>query len=90
MPHRNGSGTRTEESPVTPVTLEAFLYGQRVINGKLCYVDQHLVKAITELRNAVDGVLKVDLRLVDEALAKAKSYSEAIPGVNPPGCEYPN
>ena len=71
------------------VTLEEFLNGQRIINGNLVYVDQHLVEAITKLKDAVGSVLKVDLTLVDEALAEAKEYSDAIPGVNPPGCVYP-
>ena len=83
------TNTSATQPQAKQVTLEEFLNGQRVINGKFVYVDQYLVKAITELRNAVDGVLKVNLTSVDEALAEAKEYSDAIPGVNPPGCDYP-
>jgi hypothetical protein len=92
MQHRNGSATQTRESTVTPeaqtkVTLEAFLQGQRKINGRLCTVDQELLKAIIELKNAVEGVLKIDLTSVNAAIAQANSVSQAIPGIDPPGCD---
>ena len=88
MPQRNGTAIRSQPNHVT---LDEFLEGQRKINGRLCRVDQKIVTAITELRNAINGAgLSIDFTSVDEALQQASYWSQAIPGVNPPGCEYPN
>ena len=71
------------------VTLEQFLQGQRQINGKLYDVDLKLLQAIIELRDALEEVLKIDTTALNKAIEIAKARASVIPGVEPPGCEYP-
>ncbi|MGH9970001.1 MAG: hypothetical protein ACREBG_19705 [Pyrinomonadaceae bacterium] len=86
MADQSAVGTQTEECVPVP-TLEAFFRGQRDINGRLCDVDWRLLNAISELRNALqNSSLDVDLAAVDRAMAVAQSCSDAVAGVDPPGC----
>jgi len=91
MSNMDGSATQTKEASVSQpsdseVTLEAFLQGQRDINGRFCQVDWEVLQAIIALKDALQDTLKIDLSSVNAAIEKAKASSSVIPGVDPPGC----
>ena len=93
MENFNPTAARTKKSSPaqqkTTVTLEQFLQGQRQINGRLYDVDLKLVQAIEQLRDALQSVLKIDTTALNETIELLKTRANVIPGVEPPGCEYP-
>lgn len=92
MQNLNPTAPRTKKSaPVQPkgVSLPAFLKGQRQINGKLYDVDLKVLQAIIELRDALEKVVEIDTTALNKAIELAKTRASVIPGVDPPGCEYP-
>lgn len=63
--------------------------GQRDINGALCYVDWHAIKAIKTLTKALQnaGVLtETQLHEVKKELKRAYYASERVAEIDPPGC----
>lgn len=66
--------------------LEAFLAGQRQINGLLYEGDDLLLDV---LRMIIPHVQGIDLAAATAKLDEAASYIEAVPGIDPPGCQPP-
>jgi hypothetical protein len=61
--------------------------GQREINGALCYVDWHVIKALYNLVNVMAEKLpQLDLTQVRKELRKAYYASERVADIDPPGC----
>ena len=63
--------------------------GQREINGALCYVDWHAIKAMKALTKALQnaGVLtETQLDEVKKELKRAYYTSERVAEIDPPGC----
>jgi len=63
--------------------------GQREINGALCYVDWHAIKAMKALTKALKsaGVLTdTQLSEVKKELGLAYYTSENVASIDPPGC----
>ena len=61
--------------------------GQRDINGALCYVDWHVIKALYDLVNGLGEKLpQLDLTQVKKELHKAYYASEKVAEIDPPGC----
>lgn len=63
--------------------------GQRDINGALCYVDWHAIKAMKALTKALQnaGVLtETQLHEVKKELKRAYYASERVAEIDPPGC----
>ena len=65
-----------------PVTLEAFLHGQRQINGSFYEI-------LDKVFDALDAVSKALSVAPGGPLAAAKKLVENVPGIDPPGCEPP-
>ena len=89
---KQSAPTAQAQKPVqqkSDVSLQEFLQGQRQINGRLYDVDLKLLQAIVELRDALESVLKIDTTELNKAIELVKSSASVIPGVEPPGCEYP-
>jgi hypothetical protein len=66
--------------------LEAFLDGQRQING-LLYEGADLLLDI--LRMIIPHVQGIDLAAATAKLDEAAGYIDAVPGIDPPGCQPP-
>ncbi len=61
--------------------------GQRDINGALCYVDWHVIKALKALTDELGKKLpQLDLAEVRKELHKAYYASEKVADIDPPGC----
>jgi hypothetical protein len=63
--------------------------GQRDINGALCYVDWHVIKALQTLTGALEdaGVLTASqLYEVKKELGRAYYTSVRVAEIDPPGC----
>ncbi len=63
--------------------------GQRDINGALCYVDWHSIKAMKALTKALQqaGVLtETQMHEVKKELKRAYYASERVAEIDPPGC----
>ena len=63
--------------------------GQRKINGALCYVDWHVIKAIKTLTDVLvkNGVLRPqDVQELNQALTELYATSNGVAGIEPPGC----
>ena len=61
--------------------------GQRDINGALCYVDWHVIKALYELVKGLAPQLpQLDLTKAKKELHKAYYASEKVAEIDPPGC----
>lgn len=61
--------------------------GQRDINGALCYVDWHEIKALKALLDELEQKLpQLDLSKARKELHKAYYTSEKVADINPPGC----
>jgi len=61
--------------------------GQRDINGALCYVDWHVIKALYVLLEGLAPQLpQFDLSDVRKELKKAYYASEKVADIDPPGC----
>jgi hypothetical protein len=61
--------------------------GQRDINGALCYVDWHVIKALYELVEGLAPQLQqLDLSEVRKELKKAYYASKKVADIDPPGC----
>ena len=71
---------------------QAVNYGQRQINGALCYVDWHVIKTLKVLSKALEdaGVLtSSQLEEVLNELDPAYQASARVPDIDPPGCGDP-
>jgi hypothetical protein len=66
--------------------LEAFLDGQRQINGLLYEGDDLLLDV---LRMIVPHVPGINLAAATAKLDQAAGYIDAVPGIDPPGCQPP-
>ena len=63
--------------------------GQREINGALCYVDWHVIKAMKALTKALEDakvLTKARLREANTELKRAYYTSERVASIDPPGC----
>jgi hypothetical protein len=63
--------------------------GQRDINGALCYVDWHVIRALRALAKALEnaGVLtRAQLQDVYKEIKLAYDVSEKVADIDPPGC----
>ena len=61
--------------------------GQRDINGALCYVDWHAIKALKLLADELaKKVPNLDLTEVRKEIGKAYYTSEKVADIDPPGC----
>lgn len=61
--------------------------GQRDINGALCYVDWHVIKALYELLEGLAPQLpQLDLADARKELKKAYYASKKVADIDPPGC----
>lgn len=61
--------------------------GQRDINGALCYVDWHVIKALKELTDELQRKLpQLDLDEVRKEIDKAYYTSKRVADIDPPGC----
>lgn len=63
--------------------------GQRDINGALCYVDWHVIKAVKALVKALeDGNVLTEAQLQEtkKELRRAYYTSERVAEIDPPGC----
>jgi hypothetical protein len=61
--------------------------GQRDINGALCYVDWHDIKALKALTDELARKLsQLDLSEVRKELDKAYYASKRVADIDPPGC----
>ena len=61
--------------------------GQRDINGALCYVDWHVIKALKALTDELTKKLpQLDLSDVRKELHKAYYASGKVADIDPPGC----
>ena len=68
---------------------QKFNEGQREINGALCYVDWHSIKAMKALTKALQkaGVLtEKQMEEVKKELSRAYYTSERVASIDPPGC----
>jgi len=64
--------------------------GQRKINYALTLVDEKILKAIEELRDAVAALPaahNINLVKVNQALKYATDLSQMVAGIKPPGCD---
>jgi hypothetical protein len=64
--------------------------GQRKINYALTLVDEKILKAIEELRDAVAALPathNINLVKVNQALKYASDLSQMVAGIKPPGCD---
>ena len=64
--------------------------GQRKINYALTLVDEKILKAIEELRDAVAALPaahNLNLVKVNQALKYATDLSQMVAGIKPPGCD---
>ena len=66
--------------------LDAFLAGQRQINGLLYAGDDLLLDV---LRMIIPHVQGIDLAAATAKLDQAASYVDSVPGYDPPGCQPP-
>ena len=60
--------------------------GQRDINGALCYVDWHVIKALKALTDELAKLPQLDLSKVRDELHKAYYASGKVADIDPPGC----
>lgn len=61
--------------------------GQQDINGALCYVDWHVIKALHELVEGLAVQLpQLDLSTIREKLRIAYYTSKKVADIDPPGC----
>jgi hypothetical protein len=63
--------------------------GQRDINGALCYVDWHSIKATKALTKALlnaNVLTEKQLEEVKKELKRAYYTSEKVASIDPPGC----
>ena len=71
-------------------TQEAINDGQRKINYKLHYSCKELVEVVEALKDAIKGkpgFESVDFGAIESAITEASEYTEAVPGIIPPGCD---
>ena len=66
--------------------LDAVIDGQRKINGRLYYSSDLMLDVLRELIANVPGI---DVAAAEAKLNEAAQYIEAVPSVDPPGCEPP-
>ena len=77
-PAGNNDGTRP--------LLDALIDGQAKINGRLYYSSDVMLDVLRELIANVPGI---DAAAAEAKLNEAAKYIEAIPDIDPPGCEEP-
>jgi len=66
--------------------LDAVIDGQAKINGRLYYSADLMLDVLRALIANVPGI---DVAAAEAKLAAASQYIEAVPDINPPGCEPP-
>ena len=66
--------------------LDAVVDGQAKINGRLYYSADLMLDVLRELIANVPGI---DAAAAEAKLNAASQYIEAVPEINPPGCEPP-
>ena len=74
----NNDGTRP--------LLDAVIDGQRQINGRLYYSSDLMLDVLRALIANVPGI---DVAAAEAKLNQAAQYIEAVPSIDPPGCQPP-
>jgi hypothetical protein len=76
-----------------PVSLEAFLEGQRQINGSFYEILDNIMDALGTISvalSAASGSADAEKRSnADGPLARTKKLVKDVPGIDPPGCVPP-